>query len=115
MNIYEKNMLTKSNKELMGIINSQDNTVIIEAVETAKKEIEKRKLSGDFNEEENVEDENLENGNSSHTSQRKFFTSKSSSMKEDIKIIRQWVTFFGVTYVLGLMISILTVVHLISK
>ena len=104
MNVYEKKMALKSDKELMEIINSDDMTIMQEALDAAKKEIECRKLNN-INIEDSDENIDIE-------SQEKMPNSI-SSLEKDVKIIRQWVTFFGVLTVFSLMVSLFYVVSII--
>jgi hypothetical protein len=96
MNVYEKNMSLKSDEELLEIINSNDNSIMIEVLDAAKKEVEKRS---------NIIDIPLENNKD------KSNENLTSNVDKNVKIIKQWVSFFGVTYIIGLIISILIILN----
>jgi hypothetical protein len=93
MNIYEKNMSLKSDEELMGIINSDDVTIMQEVLSAAKKEVQKRKLNHSLKIEKELVD-------------GKKQKSIPSNLENDVRKIRQWVTFFGVLAVFSLMLSL---------
>jgi len=131
MNVYEKKMALKSDKELMEIINSDDMTIMQEALDAAKKEIECRKLNNINIEDsdENIDIESQEKMPNSISSlvgrlkgilelekpynKKKPTWAINSTAEKDVKIIRQWVTFFGVLTVFSLMVSLFYVVSII--
>ena len=124
-------MALKSDKELMEIINSDDMTIMQEALDAAKKEIECRKLNNINIEDsdENIDIESQEKMPNSISSlvgrlkgilelekpynKKKPTWAINSTAEKDVKIIRQWVTFFGVLTVFSLMVSLFYVVSII--